>query len=262
MLIKTLIAHTDPSLDFFEVLYPVKYNIKYAHYLNQRIFYEPVEVAEEEKKKPENPNAELFEEKKGEESDEESKVPEYKKIVLSYQEVKKSQTRLRSYPPVLLHTLFHEDLKYELYRQKNLSELFFFGDEVKALGNEAYHKGDYYTALDFYEHCVTLYSWLELRDPKTKERHKFTILHSKKKTKEEKKAKGIMSLEGETPPQVRKQVRITDDSVANVLKELYEPKNDTAAGTEDTGEVSEDDDYKADELLDKENRKLYSILTL
>jgi hypothetical protein len=29
-----IIAHTDPSLDFFEVAYPVKYKKKYAHYLN------------------------------------------------------------------------------------------------------------------------------------------------------------------------------------------------------------------------------------
>ena len=179
------------------MLFPVKYNIKYAHYLNQRVFYEPIEV-EKEEKKADNPNSELFEEKKGEESDEDSKVPEYKKIVLTYQEVKRSQARLRSYPPVLLHTLFHEDPKYEVYRRKNLSALFFFGDEVKALGNEAYHKGDYYTALDYYEQCITLYSWLELRDPKTKERVKFTLFHSKatKKIKEEKKIKGIQGMEG------------------------------------------------------------------
>jgi hypothetical protein len=88
-------------------------------------------------------------------------------VVLTYQEVKRSQARLRAYPPVLLHTLFHDDPKYDLYRQRNLSQLFFFGDEVKSLGNDAYHEGDYYTALDYYEHCLTLYSWLELRDPKT-----------------------------------------------------------------------------------------------
>ncbi len=39
-----IIAHTDPSLDFFEVAYPVKYKKKYAHYLNQRIFYDIKQV--------------------------------------------------------------------------------------------------------------------------------------------------------------------------------------------------------------------------
>ena len=34
------IAHTDPSLDFFEVGWPLKYKRRYAHYLNQRVFYE------------------------------------------------------------------------------------------------------------------------------------------------------------------------------------------------------------------------------
>lgn len=29
-----VLAHTDPSLDFFEVAYPVKYKKRYAHYLN------------------------------------------------------------------------------------------------------------------------------------------------------------------------------------------------------------------------------------
>ncbi len=38
------LAHTDPSLDFFEVAFPVKYKKKYAHYLNQRIFYDIKQV--------------------------------------------------------------------------------------------------------------------------------------------------------------------------------------------------------------------------
>lgn len=42
-----IIAHTDPSLDFFEVAYPVKYKKKYAHYLNQRIFYDIKQVEQD-----------------------------------------------------------------------------------------------------------------------------------------------------------------------------------------------------------------------
>ena len=33
------VAHTDPSLDFFEVAWPVKYKLRYPHYLNQRVIY-------------------------------------------------------------------------------------------------------------------------------------------------------------------------------------------------------------------------------
>lgn len=179
--------HTDPSLDFFEVQYPVKYKLKYSHFLNQRVFYEPVEAAQDEAP---DPNAALFEERTAEGEEEEKKGgPQFKKVVLTYQEVKQSQARLRSYPPVLLHTLFHDDPKYDQYRQRNLSQLFFFGDEVKSLGNDFYHKGDYYTALDYYEQCITLYSWLELRDPKTLQRHRFTG------TKEE-KAKVLRQVRG------------------------------------------------------------------
>lgn len=76
----------------------------------------------------------------------------YKRTVLTAAEVKQSQARLRNYPPILLHTLFHEDPKNEEYREREFSQLFFFSDEVKSLGNEAFRKGDYYGALDLYEH--------------------------------------------------------------------------------------------------------------
>jgi hypothetical protein len=42
-----ILAHTDPSLDFFEVGYPVKYKKKYAHYLNQKIFYNIKQVEQD-----------------------------------------------------------------------------------------------------------------------------------------------------------------------------------------------------------------------
>jgi hypothetical protein len=121
-------------------------------------------------------NASQFEEIK-KEDDEEEEVPHkrYRRSVISVEELKKSQLKLRSYPSVLLHTLFHENDRYEKYRNHEFSNLFFFGDEVKSMGNEAYHKGDYYTALDYYEQCLTLYNWLELRDPTTKERLKITL---------------------------------------------------------------------------------------
>ena len=33
------VAHTDPSLDYFEVGWPLKYKMRYSHYMNQRVFY-------------------------------------------------------------------------------------------------------------------------------------------------------------------------------------------------------------------------------
>jgi hypothetical protein len=42
----------------------------------------------------------------------------------------------------------------EKYRQHEFSNLFFFSDEIKSLGNEAYRKGDYYLALDYYEQVL------------------------------------------------------------------------------------------------------------
>lgn len=63
----------------------------------------------------------------------------------------------------MLHTLFHEDPRYEKYRKFELSTLYFLGDDIKSLGNEAYIKGDYYTALDYYEH-VSKYFTLVFKD--------------------------------------------------------------------------------------------------
>ena len=151
--------------------------MRYSHYLNQRVFFVPI-VTESDKKKESqldtkviieeevkvssegtpDQNAHFFEEQKAVQKDSDSdndevenEAPKCKRVVLSLQEVKRSQVRLRSYPPVLLHTLFHEDPRYDNYRSQELSNLFFFGDEIKSLGNEAYHRGDYYEALDYYE---------------------------------------------------------------------------------------------------------------
>ncbi len=70
---------------------------------------------------------------------------------------------MRSYPPVLLHTLFHEDSRFQTLRKKEFSTLFFFSDDIKAMGNDAYQKGNYYLALDYYEQALTLYNWLEAK---------------------------------------------------------------------------------------------------
>ncbi len=44
-------SHTDPSLDFFEVGYPIKYKKRFSHYFNQRVIYS---VAAEQDEAPPN----------------------------------------------------------------------------------------------------------------------------------------------------------------------------------------------------------------
>ena len=136
--------------------------MKFGHYLNQRVFFteEEIEKKKEDVKLQEvslevtstDPNAHLFEQAtKVHEAEEEKKVSlvddsadedrpqiRYKRTVYTMAEVKKSQARIRSYPPVLLHTLFHEDPKHEKFRVYEFSSLYFFGDEIKSMGNEAY----------------------------------------------------------------------------------------------------------------------------
>ena len=81
---------------------------------------------------------------------------------------------------MLLHTLFHEDPNFDKYRTAEFSRLYFFVDDIKSKGNEAYHKGDYYLAIDYYEQCLSLYNWLELRDEKSGERSRITLFHTQK----------------------------------------------------------------------------------
>lgn len=95
-------------------------------------------------------NSELFEEEKGDEKEEEKRVIT-KKIVLTKEQIKSSQKTIRKYPPVLLQTLFHDNPKFVKYRKAEFSNLFFFSDEIKTMGNDTYQKNNYYLALDFYE---------------------------------------------------------------------------------------------------------------
>ena len=133
------VAHTDPSLDFFEVAWPVKYKKRFSHYLNQKVIY----TLEQDDAPPTiMTNADLIQEGSKSESEGEESAPpklKYKRTILTLNQVKLSQEKIRSYPPILLHTLFHEDSKYDKYRQAEFSNLFFFADDIKSKGNEAYH---------------------------------------------------------------------------------------------------------------------------
>lgn len=92
-----------------------------------------------------NAISDLIEEQEEEETAEESFTR------ISMKELKKKQERLRSYPPIVLHTLFHNHKNYEKYRKVEFSNLYFFSDDVKAKGNKKYQKNFYYAALDYYE---------------------------------------------------------------------------------------------------------------
>lgn len=77
-------------------------------------------------------------------------------------ELQEKQKVLRSYPPVFLHTLFHEHSKYEKYRNYEISSLFFFIDDIKMKGNDAHRDNDLYLALEFYERSLSFFNWLEM----------------------------------------------------------------------------------------------------
>ncbi|CDW73796.1 UNKNOWN [Stylonychia lemnae] len=214
--------HTDPGLDFFEVGHQIKYKSKYSHYLNQSIFYEYLEQpltssnhdttvssvhSQEEEMKNENQstirpsqvqdNSSLFEEEK---KDGDKKRLISKKIILNKEQIKKNQKAIRNYPPILLQTLFHDNPKFVKYRKAEFSNLFFFSDEIKTMGNDAYQKNNFYLALDFYEQAISLYNWLELKD-KDNEKQK-------------------MQLFGKEP------IMITDKKVFNLFKVIDEDCED------------------------------------
>lgn len=60
------------------------------------------------------------------------------------------------YPQILINTLFHEQKKCKKLRKVEFSNMFFFADEIKLKGNEAYKNNDYYLALDYYEHVTII----------------------------------------------------------------------------------------------------------
>lgn len=134
------------------------------------------------------------------------------------------QQRIRSYPPILLHTMFHDDPKFEEYRKVEFSTLFFFADEIKSLGNKAYQKGEFYLALDYYEQvslykfnllrqCLSLFNWLEVKDsPDAQQKRKLKMFG-------------------------REPIILTDEKVFNMFKPI------------------ENDPLLNDELLEKDNRR-------
>lgn len=71
--------------------------------------------------------------------------------------MKEKQKILREYPSILLNTLFHEYEKYEKYRKVEFSNVYFFSDDVKSMGNQAYQNCNYYQALDYYEYVTLIY---------------------------------------------------------------------------------------------------------
>ena len=70
---------------------------------------------------------------------------------ISMNELLAKQEKLRSYPPILLHTLFHNHKQIGKFRKVEFSNLYFFSDELKGKGNKRYQKNIFYLALDYYE---------------------------------------------------------------------------------------------------------------
>ena len=70
---------------------------------------------------------------------------------MTKEELKLKQKLLRTYPPVLLQTMFIDYPKLEKFRKQEFSNVFFYTDEIKTMGNDAYQKNNFYLALDYYE---------------------------------------------------------------------------------------------------------------
>eukprot|EP00347_Sterkiella_histriomuscorum_P024227 403331870 len=215
--------HTDPGLDFFEVGHRIKYKSKYSHFMNQKVFYEypndkdkqtalakrntsnvksyihsNSELFEETSKFSQNINTSVDDQATTTDDDSQNARPPVnlgKRIILTKEQIKQNQKLTRSYPPVLLQTMFHDNPKFDKYRKEEFSNLFFFSDEIKTMGNDAYQKNNFYLALDFYEQALSLYNWLEVKDTSTNEKKKLTIF-------------------GKEP------VNITDEKVFNMFKTL------------------------------------------
>ena len=57
----------------------------------------------------------------------------------------------------------HKDELYKSLRERDSSETFFVLDDIKRLGNEEYVRDQFYEALDYYESCLSMFNWLQIK---------------------------------------------------------------------------------------------------
>lgn len=69
------------------------------------------------------------------------------------------------YPLYLKHTLFYASEDLVKIRSFECCSRFMAYDELRERGNKEFHAGNYNLALDYYEKALSLFKWLEHREP-------------------------------------------------------------------------------------------------
>ena len=70
------------------------------------------------------------------------------------------------YPIYLQHTLFYNGEDYQKVRSFECCSRFLAYEELREKGNKYFNKGQYSKALDYYERAMSLFRWLEHKEPK------------------------------------------------------------------------------------------------
>lgn len=70
-----------------------------------------------------------------------------------------------NYPLYLQHTLFYQTEDLQKIRTFECCSRFMAYEELRERGNKEYNKGNYYASLDYYERALSLFKWLEHKEP-------------------------------------------------------------------------------------------------
>lgn len=75
--------------------------------------------------------------------------------------VSKDRLVFDTYPIYLKHTLFFNDDTMKKVRNLEVSQRFFAYDKLKEKGNKHYNRGEFDTALEYYERAFGVFKWLD-----------------------------------------------------------------------------------------------------
>lgn len=77
----------------------------------------------------------------------------------------RSRARFDAYPLYLQHTLFYNAEDMQKIRTFECCSRFMAYEELREKGNKEYNQGNYAVSLDYYERALSLFKWLEHREP-------------------------------------------------------------------------------------------------
>ena len=69
------------------------------------------------------------------------------------------------YPIYLQHTLFFSGEDFKKVRTLEVCSRFLAYEELREKGNKFFNKGQFLKSLDYYERAMSLFRWLEYREP-------------------------------------------------------------------------------------------------